>query len=66
MHATTTAALRTAPASPESALPPPVRNLEKPTALVKAQSLACTNGDVFAADQERHYAPCPACRPPGS
>lgn len=39
MHATA-AALRTAPAYPESDLPPPVRKLERPAALVKAQSLA--------------------------
>lgn len=39
MHATK-AALRTPPAYPESALPAPVRKLERPAALVKAQSLA--------------------------
>ncbi|MGF6870931.1 hypothetical protein [Paraburkholderia sp. MM5477-R1] len=39
MHATKSA-LRTAPACPESALPPSARKLEGPAALVKAPSLA--------------------------
>lgn len=56
MHATT-AAPRTALACPGSALPPPVRTLGTPAALVKAPSLAYTDGDVFAIDHETHYVP---------